>query len=98
MAVPTNDAMYTALKTIYPSLSTLGDMLYQYGVDNGFDFRNTLAFTYYGSQGAPGDTLADRAYNFWNDPDYSASNLESEDGNDLLLEDGGFILLEAGNG
>ena len=94
----TNDAMYVELKLLYPTLSTLGDMMYQYGLDNGFNFRNTLAFEYYGSQGAPGDTLGDRAYNFWTDHDYIVGNLELEDGNDLLLEDGGFILLEAGNG
>jgi len=38
------------------------------------------------------------AYSYWNDPDFAVSNLEQEDGTDLLLEDGGFVLMEAGNG
>jgi hypothetical protein len=98
MSAPTNDAMYVALKALYPSLSTLGDMMYQYGVDNGFNFRDTRGWDYYKDLGTDGTTLGDLAYTFWNDPDYAVSNLELEDGNDLLLEDGGFILLEAGNG
>jgi len=61
-------------------------------------YRGSLGYEYYVLQGASGTTLADLANNFWNDPDFTVSNLELETGNDLLLEDGSFILLEVGNG
>ena len=94
----TNDAMYVALKAMYPTLSTLGDMMYAFAQDNGYNFRDTRAFQFYVDAGASGSTRGDLANSYWSDPDYAVSNLELESGNDLLLEDGGFILLEAGNG
>ena len=94
----TNDAMYEALKVQYPTLSTLGDMMYAFAQDNGYDFRDTRAFQFYVNAGASGSTRADLANAYWSDPDFVVSNLEQENGSDLLLEDGGFILLGAGNG
>ncbi len=98
MAAPTNDAMYVALKAQYPSLSTLGDMMYAFAQDNGYNFSNTLGYEFYAAIGATGTTRGDLANSYWNDPDFAVSNLEQEDGTDLLLEDGSFILMEAGNG
>lgn len=60
--------------------------------------RGSLQYDYYVAQGAAGTTLGDLANSFWGDPDLSVSNLELEDGNDLLLENGDFMLLEVGNG
>ena len=57
---------------------------------NGYEF--------YAATGATGTTRGDLANAYWNDPDFAVSNLEMEDGNDLLLEDGSFVLMEAGNG
>lgn len=94
----TNDAMYVALKAQYPTLSTLGDMMYAFAQDNGYDFRDTLGYEFYAATGAVGATRGDLANSYWNDPDFAVSNLELEDGNDFLLEDEGFILMEAGNG
>ena len=100
----TNDAMYEELKVLYPTLSTLGDMLYQYWSDKGLQYRGALQYQFYGAElGKSGESLdlltwGDRANAFWSDADYQVYNLEQEDGSDLLLEDGGFILLEAGNG
>lgn len=94
----TNDAMYVALKAQYPTLSTLGDLMYAFALDNGYNFRNTLGYDFYVATGAAGTTRGDLANSYWNDPDFAVSNLEMEDGNDLLLEDGSFILMEAGNG
>ena len=101
----TNDEMYVELKLKYPTLSTLGDMLYQYWVDNGLQYRGTLQYEFYGtelaksSEGVPVPlTWGDRSNKFWSDHDFIVYNLEAEDGSDLLLEDGGLILLEAGNG
>lgn len=98
----TNDAMYAALRVLYPTAgATLGDLLAAHWTAvgaNGQLYRGSLGYEYYVLQGASGTTLADLANSFWNDPDFSASNLELEDGNDLLLEDGSFMLLEVGNG
>lgn len=94
----TNDAMYVALKALYPTAGdTLGDLLYAHWSSVGLDKRGTLQYDFYVAAGAVGTTLGDLANSYWNDPDYTASNLEDELGNDLLLEDGSFILLEAGN-
>ena len=94
----TNDAMYVALKAQYPTLSTLGDMMYAFAQDNGYNFRDTLGYEFYVATGAVGTTRGDLANSYWNDPDFAVSNLELEDGNDFLLEDEGFVLMEIGNG
>jgi hypothetical protein len=94
----TNDAMYVALKAQYPTLSTLGDMMYAFAQDNGYNFRDTLGYEFYVATGAVGTTRGDLANSYWNDPDFAVFNLELEDGNDFLLEDEGFILMEIGNG
>jgi hypothetical protein len=95
----TNDAMYTALVALYPDAGkTLGDLMYAFAQDNGYNFRDTLGYEFYAATGATGTTRGDLANSYWNDPDFAVSNLEMEDGNDLLLEDGSFVLMEAGNG
>ena len=95
----TNDAMYTALRALYPSAgATLGDLLHAHWSAVGLQYRGSLQFEYYVSQGATGTTWGDLANSFWSDPDFVVSNLELESGNDLLLEDGSFMLLEVGNG
>jgi hypothetical protein len=95
----TNDAMYTALMAMYPEAGdTLGDLLYAHWSATGLQYRGSLQFDYYVTQGASGSTWGDVANTFWNDGDFVVSNLELETGSDLLLEDGGFVLLEAGNG
>ena len=97
----TNDAMYAALKLLYPTAgTTLGDLLAAHWTavgSGGQMYRGSLGYEYYVLQGASGTTLADLANSYWNDPDVPVSNLELETGNDLLLEDGFFILLEVSN-
>jgi len=100
----TNDAMFVALQAEYPTLTTLGDMLYQYWSDNGLQYRGSLQYEFYNTElNKSGEaqnllTWGDRANAFWSDADYQVYNLEQEDGTDLLLEDGSFVLMEAGNG
>jgi hypothetical protein len=95
----TNDAMFVALKAMYPSGGdTLGDLLYTHWSTVGLQYRGSLQYDYYVTQGASGTTWGDLANSFWSDPDFVVSNLELEDGNDLLLENGDFMLLEVGNG
>ena len=93
----TNDAMYVALKAQYPTLSTLGDLMYAFALDSGYNFRNTLGYDFYVATEAVGTTRADLANSYWNDPDFTVFNLEAENGTDLLLEDGSFILMETNN-
>jgi hypothetical protein len=91
--------MYTALKALYPAGGdTLGDLLYTHWSTAGLQYRGSLQFGYYVSAGAAGSTWGDLANSFWSDPDFVVSNLELENGDDLLLEDGSFILMEVGNG
>ena len=96
----TNDAMYEALVVLYPNAgNTLGDLLYAHWSVEGLGYRGTLERNYYIAAGATSYTLGDLANEFWSDPDFVVSNLELEDGNDLLLEDGtSFALMEVGNG
>ena len=95
----TNDAMFVALKAMYPSGGdTLGDLLYTHWSTVGLQYRGSLQYDYYVTQGASGTTWGDLANSFWSDPDFVVSNLELEDGNDLLLENGDFMLLGVGNG
>jgi hypothetical protein len=95
----TNDAMFVALKAMYPAAgNTLGDLLYAHWSAVGLQYRGSLQYDYYVSQGAQGTTLGDLANDFWSNPDFAVSNLELENGNDLLLENGDFMLLEVGNG
>ncbi len=95
----TNDAMFVALKAMYPSGGdTLGDLLYTHWSTVGLQYRGSLQYDYYVSEGATGTTLGDLANSFWSDHDLVVSNLELESGNDLLLENGDYMLLEVGNG
>jgi len=95
----TNDAMFRELAVLYPDTGqTLGDLLYAYWKDTGLQYRGTLESSIYVASGATGDTLGDLANTFWGDHDFLISNLELEDGNDLLLETEDYILLETGNG
>jgi hypothetical protein len=99
----TNDAMFVALKALYPTAgNTLGDLLYAHWSATGLQYRGSLQYDYYVAQiptsEASGTTWGDLANSFWSDPDFVVSNLELENGTDLLLEDGSFILLEVGNG
>lgn len=95
----TNDAMFSELSVLYPTGGqTLGDLLYQYWVDAGLQYRGTLQATVYEAGGATGSTLGDLANTFWSDHDFLISNMEQEDGTDILLETGDYILMETGNG
>lgn len=88
-----NDAMFAALKVLHPTAGhTLGDLLHAENLSPRLG-----SFEYYSAVVPAGTTWSDAAFLYWTDPDYLVSNLELEDGNDLLLEDGQFMLLEAGN-
>ena len=95
----TNDAMFRELAVLYPNGGqTLGDLLYSYWSDKGLEYRGTLQSVVYVAGGATGDTLGDLTNTFWSDHDFLISNMEQEDGTDLLLETEDYILMETGNG
>ena len=94
----TNDAMFRELAVLYPTVGqTLGDLLYAYWSDTGLQYRGTLQSIVYLAGGATGDTLGDLANTFWSDHDFLISNMEQEDGTDLLLETDDYILMETGD-
>ncbi len=89
-----NDAMFTALRALHPTVApTLGDLLYAENLSPRLG-----SYEYYAAVVPAALTWSDAALAYWTDPDYVVTNLELEDGNDILLEDGEFMLLEAGNG
>lgn len=92
----TNDGMYNSLMQLYPEAAdSLGDLLEEYWEEFDPEFRGARQYEHYSSfVGSQGTTVGDLAYWYWNDKDTALVNLESEDGNDLLLEDGSFILLD----
>jgi hypothetical protein len=65
----TNDAMYAALRLLYPEAgATLGDLLAAHWIavgPEGQTYRGSLGYEYYVLQGASGTTLADLANDFW---------------------------------
>jgi hypothetical protein len=62
----TNDAMFEALSGTYPDVGqTLGDLLYAFWSEKGLQYRGTLEYDWYISQGATGTTLGDLAYDYF---------------------------------
>ena len=56
----TNDAMYEALVVAYPLAgATLGDLLYEFWLEKGLEYRGTLQSEFFVSEGAVGSTLGD---------------------------------------
>ena len=58
----TNDKIFEALKFQYPAYSTLGDLMWAFAQDNGYDFRDTRAYAFYVSAGGQCD-VADKFHN-----------------------------------
>ena len=64
----TNDAMFEALSGSYPSSGqTLGDLLYAFWSDKGFQYNGTLKTEFFVSEGTTGTTLGDLANNYFVD-------------------------------
>ena len=62
----TNDAMFEALAGSYPSTGqTLGDLLYAFWSDKGLQYRGSLAYDWFKSEGVSGDTLGDLYNNYF---------------------------------
>ena len=67
----TNDAMYEALVVAYPLAgATLGDLLYEFWLEKGLEYRGTLQSEFFQGEGAVGNTLGDLMNNYFSDPSF----------------------------
>jgi hypothetical protein len=74
MATTTNDAIYDALVVAYPLAgATLGDLLYTFWVEKGLEYRGTLQFEFFKSEGAVGNTLGDLMNTYFTEPSFFVS-------------------------
>ena len=56
----TNDAIFEALSVAYPTAGqTVGDLLYEFWLEKGLEYRGTLQSEFFVSEGAVGSTLGD---------------------------------------
>lgn len=74
MATTTNDATYLQLSVLYPDAGkTLGDLLYTFWVEKGLEYRGTLQFEFFKSEGAVGNTLGDLMNSYFIEPSFFVS-------------------------
>ena len=74
----TNDAMYEALVVAYPLAgATLGDLLYEFWLEKGLEYRGTLQSEFFVSEGAVGNTLGDLMNSYFVDVYPAAVDLET---------------------
>jgi hypothetical protein len=84
MATTTNDAIYEALVVAYPLAgATLGDLLYEFWLEKGLEYRGTLQFEFFESEGAVGNTLGDLMNSYFTEPSFFVS-FDIDDAGDLL--------------
>lgn len=80
----TNDAMFEALSVAYPTTGqTLGDLLYAFWSEVGLEYRGTLQYEFFKSEGAVGDTLGDLMNSYFSEPSFFTS-FDIDDAGDLL--------------
>ena len=80
----TNDAMYEALVVAYPLAgATLGDLLYEFWLEKGLEYRGTLQFEFFQGEGAVGNTLGDLMNSYFSEPAFFTS-FDIDDAGDLL--------------
>ena len=80
----TNDAMYEALVVAYPLAgATLGDLLYEFWLEKGLEYRGTLQSEFFVSEGAVGNTLGDLMNNYFSEPSFFTA-FDIDDAGDLL--------------
>jgi hypothetical protein len=91
MATTTNDAIYDALVVAYPLAgATLGDLLYTFWVEKGLEYRGTLQFEFFKSEGAVGTTLGDLMNSYFTEPSFFVSFNINDAGDILEYEIFGF--------
>jgi hypothetical protein len=67
----TNDAIFEALSVAYPTAGqTVGDLLYEFWLEKGLEYRGTLQYEFFQGEGATGNTLGDLMNNYFSDPSF----------------------------
>ena len=67
----TNDAIFEALSVAYPTAGqTVGDLLYEFWLEKGLEYRGTLQSEFFVSEGAVGNTLGDLMNNYFSEPSF----------------------------
>ncbi len=80
----TNDAIFEQLSVAYPLAGqTLGDLLYEFWLEKGLEYRGTLQFEFFQTEGASGNTLADLMNSYFTDPSFFVS-FDIDDAGDTL--------------
>ena len=80
----TNDAMFEQLSVVYPLAgATLGDLLYAFWSEKGLEYRGTLQYEFFQSEGAVGNTLGDLMNSYFTEPSFFVA-FDIDDAGDLL--------------
>ncbi len=80
----TNDAIFEQLSVAYPLAGqTLGDLLYEFWLEKGLEYRGTLQFEFFQGEGAAGNTLADLMNDYFSNPSFFSA-FEVDDVGDVL--------------
>ena len=80
----TNDAMYEQLTVAYPLAgATLGDLLYEFWLEKGLEYRGTLQYEFFQGEGAVGNTLGDLMNSYFSEPSFFTS-FDIDDAGDLI--------------
>ena len=74
----TNDAIFEALSVVYPTAGqTVGDLLYEFWLEKGLEYRGTLQYEFFQGEGAVGNTLGDLMNSYFVDVYPAAVDLET---------------------
>lgn len=80
----TNDAIFEQLSVAYPLAgATLGDLLYVFWSEKGLEYRGSLQYEFFQSEGAVGTTLGDLMNTYFTEPSFFVS-FDINDAGDLL--------------
>ena len=83
----TNDAMFEQLLVAYPLAgATLGDLLYAFWSEKGLEYRGSLQFEFFQTEGATGSSLGDLMNSYFTDPSFFVA-FDIDDAGDLLEYD-----------
>ena len=80
----TNDAIFEALSVAYPTAGqTVGDLLYEFWLEKGLEYRGTLQFEFFQGEGAVGNTLGDLMNSYFSEPSFFLA-FDIDDAGDIL--------------
>ena len=87
----TNDAIFEQLSVAYPLAgATLGDLLYVFWSEKGLEYRGSLQYEFFQSEGAVGTTLGDLMNTYFTEPSFFVSFNINDAGDMLEYEIFGF--------